>query len=504
MQVEPPHLSFEILTFSRLELSKVIAAAAGFDERDEPHQVTYLGYYLSNSELHEKTMVVERPYVDRHFLAEYQGYYATALRDVARHTTRVHFFNERFEWAEVASQLASEQEVRRDFARRLQRSYIGFTVIRPLPSAPIGRSVLRWYDGRPARRFGAGIRPYIVHLWGLTLQVDGFPFQQQDQAVGACATTAVWCALAAAIRRDGGRSPTPLAITEAAHRSLPTGRSLPASGGLTDEQMAAAVNAMGYAPDLFKVVESDARFLIQVMTYVRSGIPVIFRVCEAGTNNHHAIAVVGFREADESHQAEPLVYRVSGSDVLQVHGLTRLYIHDDRLGPYARVAWVSTDALPRLEFQAQPDDLKAISGPLEVNHAIAPLYPKIRINASDLLDVAVLLRPLVKAITRAAQAPLVEMSYALSGDYLARIYDLIEDGARALEITSRILLSRYVGVLRYVIAETWTLDALVDVTDIPRDNPPWSAVLAILPADAGRVSELRNHLGSIYPHIVVM
>ena len=41
-------------------------------------------------------MVVDDRYVDRHFLEEYTGYYATSLRPPGPTTQRIHFFSESF------------------------------------------------------------------------------------------------------------------------------------------------------------------------------------------------------------------------------------------------------------------------------------------------------------------------------------------------------------------------------------------------------------------------
>ena len=51
--------------------------------------VRYLASYLKNPEVHAKTLVIETPYVDRHYLEEYKGYYATSLRQPEAHPTRI-------------------------------------------------------------------------------------------------------------------------------------------------------------------------------------------------------------------------------------------------------------------------------------------------------------------------------------------------------------------------------------------------------------------------------
>ena len=81
------------------------------------------------------------------------------------------------------------------------------------------------------QRAKAGIRrnrEYIAHLAGFELRVRGLAFQQQDQGVSACATTALWSAIHGVAPKEGLSIPTPADITEAASRYLLVGgRSLP-------------------------------------------------------------------------------------------------------------------------------------------------------------------------------------------------------------------------------------------------------------------------------------
>jgi hypothetical protein len=66
----------------------------------------------------------------------------------------------------------------------IESTYLGFVCVRPLDTVPIGRTVLRRLKNREIWATG----PYPVHLGNLLLEVDGLAFQQQDVAVGACAT----------------------------------------------------------------------------------------------------------------------------------------------------------------------------------------------------------------------------------------------------------------------------------------------------------------------------
>jgi hypothetical protein len=95
-------------------------------------------------------MLVESPYVDRHWMEEYAGYYATMLASPAQKTARIHFFGETLTTADVLAVIRELATGSQDDAQqRLQESYFGYAVIRPLPSAPIGRTILRPYARDP-------------------------------------------------------------------------------------------------------------------------------------------------------------------------------------------------------------------------------------------------------------------------------------------------------------------------------------------------------------------
>lgn len=496
-------LTLQSKAFSKHAFREVVRSSVGLPERaDLPAQVEYLCGYLAHDEMGTQTMLIEEPYVDRHFLTEYQGYYATALRQVPRHTTRLHLFKHPFRLQDVLQELSeADDDERAAVQDRLQQGYLGFIVLRPLLAAPVGRTVLRWFQREDTRCFGPQPPPHRVHILGLRLKAHGVQFHQQDQAVGACATAAIWCALAAVMRRDGRRSPTPLAVTEAATRSVPTSRALPAVAGLTLEQMVGAINAVGCSPDIFKPVGNDSLFMLQVMTYVRSGIPVVLQVREDGHSEGHAITVVGFRTTGKEDRARVVEYPLSPSRSLRWLGVTKLYVHDDRLGPYARVRWnlptspgeakadegegENGSTLPVLMFDHGSSNRSQPLHPMRVWTAIAPLYPKIRISAGDLLRVAMEVWPVASHLAGEDRrnAVILETCFTQSGHYLREVHTLPMEGARRQEAISTLVLSRYVGVLRFRTGDDWLLDIVCDATDIYRESVPWSTVLAMLTSD---------------------
>ena len=183
------------------------------------------------------TILVESHYIDRDYIQDVALFYARSLRNYDNYGQRWHFFTDTISKEEWQQRFQNATPISRgEHSATLQRSYLGFTVIRPLPGSPVGRTVLQTFgpttdSGHP--RVFPTLRDYPVHLAGFTLTVRGLAFQQQDQGVSACATTALWSSLQNVARMEELHVPTPAEITQAASRyllSASAGRASPPKG----------------------------------------------------------------------------------------------------------------------------------------------------------------------------------------------------------------------------------------------------------------------------------
>jgi hypothetical protein len=465
--------------FSRQKLWELIRAASFYPREEIPVQANYLASYLSHEDAGAKTIVAEAPYVDRHYLEEYTGYYSTVLHPPPTKTTRLHVFAHAFTESDFRQSFIAQDMA---FVERLQDSYLGFIVVRPLPSAPIGRTILRPYRGAEEREYGPRFAPNRVHLAGLELLLDGVPFQQQDQGVGACATTAVWSALARVMRADGLRTCTPLAVTEAATRHVLSGRAFPAVGGHELAQSLSAVREFGYAPHVLKPGKEHDIFLLALKCYVASGIPVILRIADPRIKSAdgHALTVVGYREDRDSDRT--IRVRITESHVVTSAPFSRIYVHDDRLGPYARMVLGSEGSDVSIKVWPYEKGFEPFEALANVWHAIVPLYPKIRLTAEDMVGIAGSLLPLVKSCvpTERRDALRVDLRFALAGRYLRHLASRQMDRDRLYQFISNASFSRYIGIIRFSVSNEWLADVVVDTTDIRRyDDIP--SVLAAVP-----------------------
>lgn len=433
--------------------------------------------------------------MDRHWLEEYSGYYATMLRPPPSKATRLHFLRSEVADADLVRlvQRACEGD-RAAVEGELRDAYLGFSVIRPLASAPVGRTVLRPYSDEPLRCFAADLLDHRVHLAGLRIEFAGLPFQQQDQGVGACATTAIWSALTKVMRTDGGRAPTPYAITAAATGFRVQARAFPAVEGLDLDQMATAIHAHGYQPHLFQPANAPDDFVLSLKTYLRSGIPVVVRanVEQAGT---HALTFVGFREARELSDETDVRVALGGRVLVRSRGVVRWYVHDDRLGAYARLGFVRQDDGPidhrRIQLMPTVSGFDEYEAQMVFLDALVPLYPKLRMTAEELVEYSLELRPPLRLLSGEDDL-YVEPRFLLEGQYLRELEARRIEGARYVRVATTLLMSRYVGVLSWFVGDDWICDALYDTTDVRRDTKTRPPILALIPKDPGWIASLEN------------
>jgi len=447
-----------------------------------PTQLTYLEIYLRS--LGCATIVVETHYVDRDFVDDFARYYARALRSYPNFTTRLHFFNESFTEDAWRAMIAASADGQRD-ARTgwLQDRYLGFCVVRPLPASPIGRTVLRApgsrSDGGHERVFG-GAREYSVHLCGLDLKVVGLAFQQQDQGVSACATTALWSALQCVASAERLHMPTPGEITDAASRYVLTdGRSMP-SEGLRVEQICEATRAAGLAPLVVRSV-SPEQDRVQLMSYVRSRFAPVLALSVGGIG--HAVCCVGLKLGDIRPQTNPsLHFRDAAS---RVEGL---YIHDDRLGPYAS-AELFSDTRPgpgnvRTSLMIRwPDNVESEQAILQ--SIIVPLPPKVRLSVTRMRALGLPIAEVAAALDEIRGPVTLDVRYERAVQYKQRAYEFCLSAEGLYQLLCELPLSRYVGLIEISSPAGPLFDVVLDTTDSGA-NPCALAVVrrAQLPAAA--------------------
>ncbi|MBX3192839.1 MAG: hypothetical protein KF819_37995 [Labilithrix sp.] len=434
---------------------------------DTVHDVYFEEYFET---IGAKSIVVERDYIDHDFLEDFAAYYVRCFQPYARTCTRLHFFHETIKTVDVEQMLGGSPRA----SKKLARSYLGFIVVRPVPQRPVGRTCLVTYDSEGEREYPC-LRQYDANLFGLPLSVRSLAFQQQDKAVAACATSALWAAFQVSGKLFGHRIPSPAAITANATRRIPLDtRTLPASSGLTAEQMADAIRACDLEPVL--VGCRDARDLrAAVYGYAGAGIPlVLVGVVEGESEDpppRHAVTITGYR-LGATARFEGLV-----SD-----RLSKLYAHDDAVGPFARMDFIEGEAA--LLTTSIADGKHNIGKQLfRPELVLVPVYHKIRIPFDRVLREILSLNFFLDGL-RAAGLAMSKFLPSCDWDIRLRTVNDYKVELRASASTSMSVvlergLPRFLWVARATHEAGGGFDLLFDATGIESDN------LCVLRVDRG-------------------
>ncbi len=448
-------MNLTVLPYSKKQFFAIV--------QEESMQTRYLFDYLSH--IGAETIILEKHYIDRYYMEEYQHYYSSCFKHMHNFCQRLHFFRK-----ETSKDLFNEYLSGNDDAKKqIQDNYLGYIVIRPLSTIRIGRTVLKTYDSELQRHYIT--RKYEAHLASLSLPIKSIAFQQQDRGVGACATTAIWSSLQKICNDNGYRCPGPFDISQKAIKySMPLGRGFPQITGLTSEQMYQAIASTGFTPLRINCSDQNFnKFKAILLGYLNSDISPIMVLLQLKSGLGHAVTVTGY-SAKEGYCSFGDKLRIN------VRDLEKIYIHDDRIGPY-----VSTNIQERkfkedelkharnLGFNSDTAIVLNIKGhEWIVSEIITPLYHKIR---STILDILNLSHPLIDTFQKhdAKSKYIVSLRIKKDGKYLEEIRDAAElPPKEKIRFLKRINLPRYVGIVEVTRNESLYFTILWDTTDLPR------------------------------------
>lgn len=435
--------------------------------------------------LEAKSYVLEDPYIDRDYSADYLHFYARTFRTHGRHCKRIHFFSDDISRL-LNRPLSTDRLLEiRDFSRT---AYCGFCVVRPLLGASVGRTVLcaRVRDGFNMEATVTCRAAFDANLLGVDLQVTGTSFLEQDARVGACAQVAIWAGMRHMHARynydwisvaDITRFATPTTADEAV--SIPAG-----SDFLTSERMIRAVSEAGYQPLCF----AGSSIGRDILPYVESGIPVILGL-DFGEAIGHAVTVIGrvFGKQD-SPTNDAIDY------------IPAYIVHDDQGGPYM---WLPMDEDASTTFSFAEDTIKrdSLGQSIELNvgdhafFALALMPTRVfstaaaaEVSARDRIDAVLRGMPDTRQVLRERGLPVND-----------RLLDELEAAHGAGQIVLRTYLTSAAGYRRHLVggsASDHLKDALLDL-----HLPHFTWITEISTVDS--YNETSLGLRRIYGHTVL-
>ncbi|MGB0681431.1 MAG: hypothetical protein ACPGOV_01915 [Magnetovibrionaceae bacterium] len=246
-----------------------------------------------------KGVIIEKFYFDKDYSFTYSNFYSKLFRMRSKICQRIHFFS-----SNVTDVFKLQKAV--DLSQALQEigdkgHFIGFIVKRPVPHAPIEKSVIKPVPDKSGTQTHLLVKSeYEAHLLGAQLKVAAMPHTEQDQRVGACAQASIWMAGRHFHERHRGPWISTFDITEAATRIIDDDLSsvLPAgSEFLSIANMVQALRKMDRNPLTYSTGKPEWNGLNPedvIQRYIDSGIPVILGL-QNNSGMGHAVVATGHR-----------------------------------------------------------------------------------------------------------------------------------------------------------------------------------------------------------------
>lgn len=352
----------------------------------------YFLNYLGENGHNSKTIVVEDNYISNSFLYDYSNFYSICFQEYKKPCKRVHFFSEAFTKETFIKEIQTNET-----SYISNSNYLGYIVIKPLPSIIIGATLLK-----PLQTDSSGniinncIREYKVNLFGKVLEISSLAFQEQDRVVSACATSALWSAFHKTSKLFQTKLPTPSEITHSAKNLyFDSGRNFP-NDGLDHYQIGNSIEETGLVFELRNtLIPIDIIWLKSfIYGYLKMGLPVLLglkfleeKINETDTkDNWHLITITGFSEInlDFGKKKE----RISTF----AERIKCFYAHDDQVGPYSllgfRKLFLKSKKNDWCEEKIETSWVKNGDNLLaDVESLIVPLSKEIRIKYEDVFKI---------------------------------------------------------------------------------------------------------------------
>lgn len=395
----PEEPLYSVIPYAPEELKNLLAAGsheASVEDIAQKNHLTYFKEYFKK--IGAKTIIVERQYIDRDYLEDFSSYYVRCFDDYRRKCTRLHFLKEDLTETQFEELLLGGPQDKTQAAEDwLQSAYLGFIVVKPLPQTIIGRTCLCTYEETDNRLYPI-TREYPVNLFGFSLKVKTLAFQEQDSVTAACATSALWSVFHGTGKLFQHHIPTPVEITKAATDKQPRRtRQLPNKEGLVPIEIAQAIRSVGLEPLLSSATEPEAIKPL-IHAYLHGGIPLLLGFDlydfnapkQVQRRGRHAVAVTGYNLS-----AKPPMAEQETGFLRHAMRIDKLYVHDDQVGPFARVLLDGK----KINIQATPGAKRRLLWSMQTSWRsrqpnqymrgvplmlFVPLYHKIRIPYDDI------------------------------------------------------------------------------------------------------------------------
>lgn len=309
---------------------------------------------------------LEYPYVDRVYRDSYSHYYSTKHYIYLRDCIRISLFDK---------EISLNNFRKPELFEKLQNSFLGFIVIRPLQSHFWGRSVLS-PKALTKNSFVCCLSNFNASINGVKLNVSAFPHSSQDSETISCAETTIWSTM----EYFGFRYPEYKIVLPSdiinTLANISYERQMP-SHGLTTLQMSFAFKAFKFGVRIYSKKEYPNDFYQILSYYIESGIPIVGLISNPN-NQGHAVLMIGREKGIETKIDNVMNFEevVTKSSQLKLFDSAdidkKIVIIDDNYPPYQ-----ISDLNNITSYYTNPT-----FSTMSLYSIIVPLYTKIYLEAA--------------------------------------------------------------------------------------------------------------------------
>jgi len=428
-------------------------------------------------------ILIEDNYISKDYIDNYQFYYSLCFDDYPKKCKRLHFLSKKFTPEELSKISIGDTALSEEF----MDSYLGFTVIRPISHKVFGITILKPYADIPKEALW-GKRAYNVHVLGLEFEIQSLAFQEQDGALSACATAAIWSILSKTNSLNYTLLKTPNQITKDAAIVANKGGRLFPNKGLVIEQICTSIYKAGLDTELVKGTEKDDiryKALIEreenlcdqnlpeyiqeynskdyvsaeqlqtvVNAYSKLGIPILAVIQPEKDRELHAVTILGHKEKEVN---------IEDVNLLHHESITRVYAHDDQWGPFTKL-----NISDQKNYGIDTIWTESSGGHSKLLSIIIPVNRKVRINHDDIREVLIGIHIVLPELINPEGKYKNTYDYFVinSNDYKSaiRIDPTVSEDQKVTLIYDS--LPRYIWVISAFMDDEKIVDLIFDATDV--------------------------------------
>ncbi len=278
-----------------------------------------------------KTVLQEKNINNEQWDWEYREFYSKMFKPYGSSCDCFHFFSKRIKSITEIPSAASD--------------YVGYCVLRPLRAQRVIEAIIKPLPDKntPKKSFNLCSVKKEIEIAKEKLEIEGFPFMQQDTQYGCCASVSLWMVGQYMASAFGSEAHSIGTILESVNKIRHLERPLPTSG-LQPIHISVALQEMGLSPivyDFRKGVEPHFSAQRIIYHYIESKIPVIVLIPTALGVGHSLVVIGHTFDPDTWWALAKRPYYDRSPSGYAYHSSTtwipQFVVQDDNFGPYLTV-----------------------------------------------------------------------------------------------------------------------------------------------------------------------